>query len=170
MKKLCSKCKIEKDLSEFYNDKSKPSGVGAYCKECSKLTRKKNNDATAIDLKWQGRNRERVNAQSRERRRLQQKTYGVINRRSASKRRALEVSTLGVLPTNYEEIIYATYGEICLKCDCIENITIDHVIPLSKGGLHCIFNMQPLCRSCNSSKGNRSHADYRECAIILKGG
>jgi len=32
--KICSKCKIEKDFSEFFNDSTKPSGKASYCKIC----------------------------------------------------------------------------------------------------------------------------------------
>jgi len=31
-------------------------------------------------------------------------------------------------------------------------MTIDHVVPLSKGGTNYIWNLQPLCRSCNSKR------------------
>lgn len=43
----------------------------------------------------------------------------------------------------------------CKKLFLKEDITIDHRIPKRKGGTDDIWNLQPMCRSCNSSKGAR---------------
>ena len=32
--KVCSKCKRELPISEFYKNKSNPDGLGYYCKRC----------------------------------------------------------------------------------------------------------------------------------------
>ena len=63
--------------------------------------------------------------------------------------------------TDHEwNMLLAEYGGKCLRCGCTEDITIDHIIPLSKNGANTIDNLQPLCRKCNSSKGATT-ADYR---------
>lgn len=58
----------------------------------------------------------------------------------------------------------ARYNYTCLCCGRQEpeiRLTADHVIPLSRGGSNDISNIQPLCLSCNSSKGARRITDYR---------
>jgi hypothetical protein len=44
--KICSKCKQEKDLSEFYHHKNSKDGLNWYCKQCMKesLAQRKNDE------------------------------------------------------------------------------------------------------------------------------
>jgi 5-methylcytosine-specific restriction endonuclease McrA len=39
--------------------------------------------------------------------------------------------------------------------NCSNAPTIDHIIPISKGGHHLFANLQTACRSCNTIKGDR---------------
>jgi 5-methylcytosine-specific restriction endonuclease McrA len=43
----------------------------------------------------------------------------------------------------------------CKFCGQKNNLTIDHKIPLSKGGTNYFENMQTLCKSCNCKKGKK---------------
>ena len=46
-------------------------------------------------------------------------------------------------------------GYQCRNCSDQNDLAIDHIIPLSKGGNDDLSNLQILCKSCNSSKGDR---------------
>ena len=72
------------------------------------------------------------------------------NRRRATKAKAEGSHTQGEW-----ELLKKQYGYVCPACGKGEpNITLteDHIIPLSRGGSDYIENIQPLCKSCNSTK------------------
>ena len=52
--------------------------------------------------------------------------------------------------------VYARDNGACCHCGATESLSIDHIYPWSKGGLHEMSNFQTLCRSCNSRKGART--------------
>jgi len=82
-----------------------------------------------------------------------------------SRRRALSFGYEGEHFTEEEWLaLMEFYGGRCLCCGSTENITVDHVIPLSLGGSNSIANIQPLCEGCNLDKG-QDVADYRQACI-----
>lgn len=52
------------------------------------------------------------------------------------------------------------YNYCCLCCGKPGKMTVDHIVPLIKGGSHSLSNIQPLCLSCNSRKCDKT-IDYR---------
>ena len=55
--------------------------------------------------------------------------------------------------------VFARDGWMCQYCGARTSLTVDHVIPRSKGGTHTWDNVVAACRRCNSRKENRTHAD-----------
>jgi 5-methylcytosine-specific restriction endonuclease McrA len=43
----------------------------------------------------------------------------------------------------------------CEVCRSTYNLTIDHIVPLKNSGTNDSYNLQVLCRTCNSRKGAR---------------
>jgi len=49
--------------------------------------------------------------------------------------------------------IFSRDGWACKHCSTKENLSIDHIIPVKRGGGNEPENLQALCIPCNSSKG-----------------
>lgn len=52
----------------------------------------------------------------------------------------------------YQQLV-ETYGEACANCGETENLVIDHILSIAKGGLSEVDNLQLLCVTCNRIKG-----------------
>lgn len=62
--------------------------------------------------------------------------------------------------SDWQEVL-EQHGTVCLACgDAGREVTIDHIVPVSKGGTNSKDNLQPLCGPCNSSKADKT-LDYR---------
>jgi 5-methylcytosine-specific restriction endonuclease McrA len=54
----------------------------------------------------------------------------------------------------------AELGGRCAYCGEQRPLTVDHDIPLSRGGSNFISNIVPACRSCNARKGAKTAAEF----------
>jgi 5-methylcytosine-specific restriction protein A len=78
-------------------------------------------------------------------------------------RRRAHMAAGGVFTAAEWRSIKAAQGYTCLRCGRREpeiRLTVDHVIPLSRGGPNVAANVQGLCGPCNKAKGSSS-TDYR---------
>lgn len=62
--------------------------------------------------------------------------------------------------------VYEMYGERCAYCgqkiDTIQEMRVDHVYPLRKGGEDSISNYKPACQRCNYYKSTFDLEQFRE--------
>lgn len=107
--------------------------------------------------KWYEQNTERAQAQMREYAKRNPDLIRVLSRKSALNRRArlLEAFIEAVDP----QTVFTRDKGVCRICGKSvaqdSNWEVDHVVPLSKGGVHAYSNVQLAHRRCNRKKGAR---------------
>lgn len=58
-------------------------------------------------------------------------------------------------PRWVREALEARDGALCGMCGTAEDLSVDHIVPVSLGGSDQISNLRLLCRPCNSSKASQ---------------
>lgn len=186
---VCTKCAVWKPFSEYHVDRKKANGRHCYCKECSRLVRSQYYKENKVDLDakairyqrdhrggWYQRRLEKHRvlhssqpkyssdeerrAARRLKKRLWQQQNKPLVKAMQHRRRSARVNAPGSFSAQEWERLCAQYGNVCLCCKEAKPLHADHVVPLSRGGTNDIGNIQPLCKSCNSSKWART-IDYR---------
>lgn len=153
--KQCLRCDVVKPLVDFREAKRGRLGRASYCRPCEseyrrQLTTKSGGRAYARrkTQEYRDRNRER---------------WRFLHRCNMQRRRAIKASADTGLVT--KEVLLAIYEtDAChYCCRLTERVdrTCDHVIPLTRGGLHHPDNLVMACGSCNSSKGDRTPEEWR---------
>jgi 5-methylcytosine-specific restriction endonuclease McrA len=166
---------VNKPLKAFHRHPT-CSGDGhlGTCKDCISSYRKKyysehQEKARQNALVWNKNNRERKNSylriwkkKNREQVNLKNRIYYQQNpvkfRDKANKRRLIIKQTAdGTVTMKTLEGLYSQQNYKCNECgtDISLKRDMDHIIPLSRGGLHTISNIQWLCVECSRRKGNK---------------
>lgn len=68
----------------------------------------------------------------------------------------------------HRHTLYGVQEGLCAGCLVMfpfRNMTVDHVVPRSRGGGDHVTNLQLLCGACNSMKGSRSQEEF---IVVLK--
>jgi 5-methylcytosine-specific restriction endonuclease McrA len=81
----------------------------------------------------------------------------------AKRRRRAALAGAGVFVVTERDWrrLCARYDFACCYCGCKTPLTMDHVIPVTRGGRHSIGNLLPACASCNPSKSNSTIMEWR---------
>lgn len=87
------------------------------------------------------------------------------HRKHCVTRRARKQGAGGTYTTGQWRALCDWFGSACLRCGATGILSVDHVVPVSKGGTNDIGNLQPLCKPCNSTKHDYA-TDYRDPAKL----
>jgi len=180
-KKICARCKEVKSFSEFARHKKSQDGYHYYCVECRKIIEKEYYYSDLEKSRESARNRRKRWLQnptnlekvrrlaldayhknpsfSNQKRKMWRKTPK--GRRKLllqlQRRRNKEQNIINTLEDWHIILLRNLQGNKCAKCKNIFNenrpYSLDHIVPMSKGGGLELNNVQLLCKPCNSSKG-----------------
>lgn len=179
--KICPKCGEWKLLIDYHKNRNRPDGLTYYCKSCacsaSRLWNDKNTDYRIIRDREYRRlhprpksTRKKLSSEdqrlhrtiyARKWRKQNREAYRAINRRVSRRHWHRKRAAVGTYTEAEWQALCAQHHYCCVCCGQRLPLTVDHIVPLSKGGTNFIDNIQPLCRSCNSRKHART-ADYRK--------
>ena len=144
--KRCSRCKQAKPLSEYWVRRKSKDGLTGECKPC------------CLELQrihyW--RFRDSVLAKNR----IRQKKYRV-QRNERERLRKINLRATPELTRSQWERIKRKHKQRCYYCGIKhDKLTIDHVVPISKGGDNSLCNIVPACITCNRLKGSKSLVEW----------
>lgn len=115
---------------------------------------RRNQNMLANKRAWRKKNPERAAA-------IRERSYAKTSRAyyalAARKRKALKMNApgRGVTAQDWAEIL-ELFGGKCAYCLTADATSMDHVVPITRGGAHDPENIVPACKSCNCSKNNKS--------------
>lgn len=178
--KTCRVCKQSFALDNFHKRSSAKDGLRSECKECHKADARKwiaeNPERNRARVKaWLAENKEQnkirrtsyfaeYRAANKERDSVRHSNWKKENKVLVShytqKRRAILVQN-GVFDISKKEL-QRLYSSCCTYCGSDTDITLDHVIPIIRGGRHSLGNIVPACKSCNFTKQARTIMEWRK--------
>lgn len=188
--KTCKKCGVEKEIDCFPVRKSGSiDGYRGVCKECKNKDRRKyyTENKTAIlesNKKSYFKNHEyyleyrknhyienidwyKTRNRSEEYKEAKKEYYSKIKHteKYKSARRIVtqnrRKNTIGVLEQEEIKSLIKSEGGFCFWCgSVIKEYHLDHVYPISKGGINHIDNICISCENCNKRKSNKHPIDF----------
>lgn len=171
--KQCSKCKETQELTQFCKDKHKTDGLSSACKSCRVKSTSRWQKANADKVReyqnrWQADNLDKCTGYTRAYREKHSERFATaqakyraenpekINAWSAKYRANRNEATPSWLTAeHYQEI--SEYYQVAAMLSTVTDISyhVDHIQPLSKGGLHVPWNLDVITARENCKKGNR---------------
>ena len=121
--------------------------------------------------KWRASNRDRENQRARERRKANPEKASALARSHYHNRKARGAGQQHRHTFKQILALKQSQGGACANQACNVDLSlgyhVDHIMPVSKGGINDISNVQLLCPRCNLKKSNKSPQEWAEICITL---
>jgi 5-methylcytosine-specific restriction endonuclease McrA len=154
MELICYTCRAMLPIASFQPD-PKAEGSRKYSRRCRDCQR-------VYHREWSRRNRDKVEASKA--RAAEKAPHQKHNWMHAYRARKAGVeSTLTVAEC---DAVFAAFGGCCAYCGAsarpgkVGQITLDHMVPMERGGSHSIENVVPACWGCNASKKDMTPLEW----------
>ena len=175
--KVCGSCKQSLPTDFFHIRNQSVDGLCSKCKSCQAKYYKKYREENKIVLAqkakervaadrpavnkrwnaWRNKNKEKINKYAVD----WWKEHKDLKRLHVRKRAALKYNADGNHTHQQIKEIFDRQKGHCNYCDVLlTKYHVDHIIPLSRNGTNYAANLQILCVTCNTSKGNKMPWEY----------
>lgn len=86
----------------------------------------------------------------------------IIRTHNINRKKKIKSVSDGTVKPKFIKELMNSQLEKCKICEINikDNFHIDHIMPLCRGGLHAITNVQLLCPTCNLTKSTKTHEEY----------
>lgn len=169
--KVCPSCEQEKYYKEFglRSNRSGNKSMRYVCKGCIWSARKDSDPSLLQKAKLRQKRSMTINPEKHLTRVKAWKAANpdkVAKHEDSYRKRRLErcaSQSDGTLTTSFMRGLFAS-AKVCCYCGYefqkTKEKSLDHIIPLSKGGLHSASNVAVCCVLCNSRKSDKMPEDY----------
>jgi len=79
----------------------------------------------------------------------------------------LKLRTRDPIDPELIKLVFKLYEYECMYCCSKENLSLEHILPITRGGDNNFENLGVACKSCNSSKGNKTIVEFMEWREML---
>jgi hypothetical protein len=162
--KRCSKCRHNLCISNFSKDKHKLDGLQHWCKDCrnnafAAYYSKTHRTVNRVHRLWAMRNRDKMCRYARNWQLNNPDAFKAIQHRKRARRR----QAAGYFTANDVSHMRIKQSNKCYYCGRnLKRPTIDHKVPLIRGGTNWPSNLCLACQSCNDSKGKKTIQEFKE--------
>lgn len=162
MNKKCRVCNEKKPDKDFAKSKMVKSGLSSRCKSCEskrgierykKIKEKAKKQAAVYRI---NNYEKRIEIERKSRIKNKKKYRAKRNARQSIRNKV----TLDKKYTILDKELNRIYSSPCFACGSLENQSLDHLIPLARGGTHSVGNIITLCLTCNMSKNKKTLTEW----------